>query len=381
MGPAPSRLQPNGSAALPGAREARAARRVAVAAALLAACGGEPSEGGSKPPPAVEVMRVGTEELRDFAKFSGELMAEHSVMLSPETEGVVEAVEFEEGQDVAEGDVLIRLRNREQLARLREAQATLALAREENKRATQLLTRDAVSLAVRDRSTAELAVAEARVALARIELERTEIRAPFDGAVGARLVDPGDRVDRDTSLVQIDAVDRLQVAFALTEHAVAYGAPSRVWVQVFPYPGERFAGEVFYVSPTLDPATRRVIMKAWIPNDDRRLRPGLFANVDLEIARRESAVIVPESAVVSDRHGTYVWRLDANGVASRAPIDLGLRQEGRVEVTVGLGVGDVIVTAGTHKVIEGEPVRPATPPASGQALGDSREEVVGGEGT
>jgi membrane fusion protein (multidrug efflux system) len=364
----------------------RRARRLFAAGLALAlaapGCGSGDGKSGPPPPPAVEVVRVESETLRDVATFSGELMAEHSVLMKPETEGVVAEVSFDEGQTVEEGQVLVRLRNQEQRARLREAQATLALAQEENKRATELVTRDAVSLAARDRALAELGVARARVELARIELDRTEIRAPFDGVVGVRLVDPGDRVDEDTALVQIDAIDRLQVAFALTEHAIAFGdAPKRVWAQVLPYPGERFPGKVFYVSPTLDPATRRVIMKAWIPNEDHRLRPGLFANVDLEIARRENAVLVPESAVVFDRHGTYVWRVDGENVASRAPVDVGLRKEGRVEISVGLQPGDLIVSAGTHKVMEGKTLRPLPPSARGQALRDPPKEASGGEGT
>ena len=273
--------------------------------------------------------------------------------------------------------MLVRLRNAEQQARLAEAQANLALARQESARADKLRNRDAVSVAARDRAKAELAVARARVDLARIELERTEIRAPFDGVVGVALVDPGDRVDDDTSLIQIDAIERLQVTFALTEHAIALTLPgSRVFIKVAPYPGELFPGEVFYVSPTIEAATRRVYMKAWVENSDRRLRAGLFANVDLEIARRENAILVPESAVVFDRQGTYVWRVDEEGVPTRTPIDLGLRQEGRVEVTTGLRAGDQIVVAGTHKVMDGQRVVVVEPESAGQA----RREVEGAPG-
>jgi membrane fusion protein (multidrug efflux system) len=360
----------------------------ALAAALglllgaLPGCGQGGADGPpERPPETVEVTRVEPELLRDVATFSGQLDAEHSVLLKPETVGVVHAVEFEEGQDVEKGDVLIRLRSDEQKARLREAEATLALAVEEFGRAEQLVTRDAVSVAAKDRAAAQLGVARARVDLARVELDRTSIRAPFDGVVGTRLVDPGDYVDENTALVQIDAVDRLQVTFALTEHAIAFGAPSRVWIRVLPFPGEVFPGEVFYVSPTVEPSTRRVYMKAWVPNAERRLKAGLFANVDLEIAHRENAILVPESAVVFDRQGTYVWRIDEEDVPTRAPIDLGLRQEGRVEVTVGLAAGDRIVVAGTHKVMEGKKVRVEAPSGTGQARREPKEERPGGAGT
>ena len=108
----------------------------------------------------------------------------------------------------------------------------------------------------------------------------------------------------------------------------------KVELRVRPYPDELFPGEVFFVSPTLDPATRRMILKAWVPNADHRLVPGLFANVELEIAQRENALLVPESAVVFDREGTYVWRV-RDEVAERVPIEIGLRKGGRVEVTLG----------------------------------------------
>jgi membrane fusion protein (multidrug efflux system) len=181
--------------------------------------------------------------------------------------------------------------------------------------------------------------------------------------------------------VQIDAVDRLQVAFAISELGILFtrvGAP--VEVRVAPYPGETFRGEVFFVSPTLDPSTRRIVAKAWVPNEGRRLRAGLFADVDMEIDRRENAILVPETAVVFDRQGTYVWRLDAEDVATRVPVETGLRREGRVEITLGLQAGDRIVSAGTHKVQEGEKVVASVEgaAAAGQAR---RRAATAGQGT
>jgi membrane fusion protein (multidrug efflux system) len=105
------------------------------------------------------------------------------------------------------------------------------------------------------------------------------IRAPFDGVLGARLVSPGDRVSKNTGLVRIDADKRLRLSFAVPEMAVtAMRVGSPVEIAVTPWPSERFHGEVYFVAPTLDPANRRLLLKAWVPNPDRRLRPGLFAN-------------------------------------------------------------------------------------------------------
>jgi membrane fusion protein (multidrug efflux system) len=366
-------------------RLARPRLGLALVALLASGCGGaasESAEGSEATPVTVEALRVEPETLRDVATFGGQLSAENSVLVKAESSGVIEAILFEEGQEVAKGDVLFQMRDDEEVARLHEAEATLRLARHVHQRTRELATRDAVSEAQRDRVAADLSVAKARVDLARVALARTRIRAPFDGVVGMRLVAPGDRITAKDVLVQIDAVDRLQVTFGIAEVGILFarvGAP--VEVHVSPYPQEPFPGEVFFVSPSIEPATRRVLLKAWIPNQHRRLRPGLFANIDLEVGQRERAIVVPESAVVFDREGTYVWKLDGEQVPSRVPVQLGLRREGRVEVTLGLQPGDTIVVSGTHKVMAGKRVARAAPLSTGQARQRGPEGASPGEGT
>jgi membrane fusion protein (multidrug efflux system) len=367
-------------------RAHRAARGLAtwLVAALAAAvaCGSGEASGPPARPIVVEALRVARGPLVDVAVFSGELAAEQSVALQPEVQGVVESVAFEQGQGVKKGDVLFRLRNDEQKAKLREAVATRDLAHERWKRSQQLLTRDASSQAQADVAKAEYEIASARVELAQIELAHTEIRAPFDGVVGLRLVDPGARVNKGKELVRIDAVDRLQVTFAISDEGLPFarvGMKVNAWVR--PYPGEKFSGEVFFVSPSLDPRNRRILVKAWIDNRERRLAPGLFANVDLEIRRVEDALVIPESAVAIDQRGPYVWVIDSSRMASRRPIEVGLRERGVVEVLHGLEEGAEIVTAGTHKVVEGMPVQISDNPLVGRARGTEPEGSLIGEGT
>jgi membrane fusion protein (multidrug efflux system) len=364
-----------------------AAPALAVIASLALASSGcgpggvDAGHAADAPPITVELLKIEPRLLRDTATFSGQLDAEYSVEVKAETNGVIEEVAFEEGQAVKKGAVLFALRDDEQKARLAEAVANRNLASEVWDRTQQLVTRNAASQAQKDQAAAELSVAEARVDLARLALDRTRIRAPFDGVVGARRVAPGDRITDKTSLVRIDAVDRLQVSFAMSELAVPFARTGvKLDVKVAPYPDEIFPGEVFYVSPSLDSATRRILLKAWVANADHRLLPGLFANVDVEIATRENSLLVPEAAVVFDREGTYVWRV-RDEVAERVPIEIGLRKNGLVEVTLGLQGGDTIVSAGTHKVIEGRKLRAAAPVERDQARGASHAAASAGAGT
>jgi membrane fusion protein (multidrug efflux system) len=328
-----------------------------VLLALLGGCGkGEARSGGPgfSPEARVEVVLVDPEPLRDVVEIPGQLESEQGVAVGSEIEGIVASIEFQEGQTVATGDVLVRLRDEEQRARLAEAEAQLALAREVYQRTQELVKRNISSAAQFDRAVAELGVARARVEVARLQVERTDIRAPFAGVVGARLVSVGERVREETPLAQLDAIDKLQLVFSLPEVAVAVVHPGLpVHIRVAPFPDEFFEGEVFFVSPTLDPVGRRIVLKAWIPNPGHRLRPGLFATIEAEVSRREDALLVPESAVVQDLDGVFVWRVSPERKAERVNVELGLHVGGRVEVRNGLEPGDRIVFAGTHKVKDG----------------------------
>ena len=107
-----------------------------------------------------------------------------------------------------------------------------------------------------------------------------------------------------------------------------------------------------------------MLIKAWMPNPDHLLRPGLFAEIEAEIERREGALLVPESALLHSLDGTFVWRVDGEDRARRVPVEVGLRSAGRVEIVTGLAAGDRIVATGIHKVNPGSQVRaPALPGA------------------
>jgi membrane fusion protein (multidrug efflux system) len=358
---------------------------LAIVGAFSLACDGEGAADPDSEGPrtvTVEIVTVEPKPLRDSTTFSGQLDAEFSVVVKAEIDGVVAEILFEEGQRVAAGEVLIRLRNGVQKAVVREAVANQALAQQEFDRTARLVKKNAVSKAESDRGAAELEVSKARAARAKVELGRTELRAPFDGVAGFRMVSPGDFINDETPVVRIDSTERLKLTFEMSELGLRVArVGALVEARVSAYPGETFPGKVYVVSPTLDPATRRVVLKAWIPNADGRLLPGMFAETDFELGRREAAITVPESAVVFDRHGAFVWRVGAEDIAERVPIQSGLRKGGIVEVTMGLEAGDTIVSAGTNKVGEGDKIVAAPSVQTGQASRAAEPGPGGGEGT
>lgn len=332
---------------------------LAVALGALACDDSSDAMGGarSRGPSAatVEVTVMEPQLLIDAVALTGQLDAEYSVLLKPEIDGVVATVGFEEGQPVAKGHVLFTLRDELQRAMVEESEAEMRLAKQVFAREDKLQRRDASSLARIEDARAKLDAAEARLRLAKVVLDRTRIRAPFDGVPGVRLVSPGATVEEYDGLVQIDAIDKLQVIFTVTENAIALArAGGKIQVRVAAWGDEQFEGEVFFISPTVDPATRRLILKAWVPNPDHRLKPGMFANVDVQVAQRQNALIAPEASMIYDRSATYVWRMIAEDHAEKVPIEIGLRVGGGVEIVRGIEPGDVIVSAGTHKVTVGK---------------------------
>jgi membrane fusion protein (multidrug efflux system) len=184
--------------------------------------------------------------------------------------------------------------------------------------------------------------------------------------IGARLVSTGERVspggsDRfsgnsATGIARIESLDRMELVFTVPETVATSLGELELSVEVASYPGRAFPGQLFFVAPRVDERNRRMLVKAAVPNPEHLLKPGMFASVAMKVAEYPEALMIPEDAVRYSGAGPSVWRLDAERVAHVAPVDLGLRQEGRVQVLRGLAPGDEVVVSGIHKVVEGEAV-------------------------
>jgi membrane fusion protein (multidrug efflux system) len=361
--------------------------RIVLVATLALACGYEDLAvvGANGPPPAVvETVLVEPEDVRDLLEFVGQLDSANSVILKPEISGVVDSISFEDGTPVKKGAPLIHLRDAEQRARVREAEATVRLTRNQYDRARSLAERSAESTAGLERALAEYEIAGARLELAKIQLDRTVVRAPFDGVVGSRMVSPGERVNpgfdrgpgsegggRASGLVRIDSLDEMELIFTLPETVMGLARKGvKVEMRVSPFPGESFEAMVYFVDPRVDTISRRVLVKARVPNPEHKLRPGLFATLTVEVSSRIGALMVPEDAIVYGRDGVSVWRI-VNEQAVKVPVELGIRQAGRVELRAGVNAGDRVVSAGTHKLRPGSAVRDVARLEDGAEADDS----------
>jgi len=319
---------------------------------------------GQPPPSApqlVEVAHVTTISLPRSVTAVGSLRSENAVMLRPEVAGRIVAINFQEGQPVKKGQVVVRLDDSVVRAQLQQAQASLNLAASQHKRSSELSRQGFISQQASDEAASQLQLQQASVALALAQLEKTTLLAPFDGLSGLRNVSVGEYVSPGADLVPLESIDPLQVDFRIPEQyldQVKSGMQAgglQLQLRFDALPGVVRQGAVGAVSPTVDVAGRSILLRANIVNSDHLLRPGMFARVQLRFDDAR-VLSVPETALAPLGQTQYVYRVQ-NEVVERVAVNVGQRQGGRVEITSGLAEGDAVIIAGIQKVADGQRVR------------------------
>lgn len=343
-----------------------------LAAGITLACGGADAPA---PMPARPVVTTGVTiaDVEDRILATGQLQARDEASIAAEVPGQVTAVRIEEGQPVEAGQVVLEIDPQKRELELAEARAGLAQATaalSEAKRAharwkslhEQNIAADArmdeVETALAG-ARSRHAVAEAGVGVAERARGDASVRAPFAGFVARRQVSRGEYVQVGQPLFDLVALDPIEVEFHVPERDSSRVAPAQgVALTVEPFPGETFRGEVSVVSPTIDTKTRTLRVEARVANTDSRLRPGLFARVDLGVAIRKGLLLVPEEAVLQRSDGEIVFRADRANRVQRVAVKTGVHHGGLVEIASGLAPGDVVVTRGQAGLSDGLVVSP-----------------------
>ena len=328
----------------------------------LASC----KKGGGPPkdaPVPVELVAVEAGPLLETLRATGSLEAEESVDLKPEVEGEVTSIQMTEGEKVKKGDLLLQIDESKQTASVTEAEAEFQLAEETLRRADALLADGTISKQEHDQTHATFRRAEASLKLAKKRLSEYTLTAPFDGILGRRNVSVGQYVSPQTVLLSIYAMDRMKLDFSVPERYSARVKPGlTLHMTAAAHGDEKFSGEIYLVEPEVDAETRTVQVRAYVPNADHRLKPGMFANVTLSVGTKDTALTIPEDCLFPHTGGFAVYR-DAGGVAELVPVQTGLRIPGRVEILSGLKAGDLVARSGNLRLSPGRKLlpQPASP--------------------
>lgn len=321
---------------------------------IVLLCGGPLSHAATTV--RVEVAPIEARTLGNDVQAVGTLTARNSVVLRSEVAGVIVALNFQEGQEVKQGQVLVQLDDSMAKAQVQQAQANLRLTDSQLKRAGQLASQGFISAQAKDEAGSKHAVQQAELSLARVQLAKTQIRAPFTGIVGLKTISVGDYVSPGAELVNIEDIDSLSVDFSVPEHylaALKVGMPVSLRLDAFP--GEVRTGELSVISPLVDAAARTIRLRAQVDNQDGSLRPGLFVRVSLQLGT-EQALMVPETSLAPAGQRQYIY-LVKDGKVSRREVSLGFRRDAWVQVIgEGIQAGDAVIVSGLQKVTDGSPV-------------------------
>jgi membrane fusion protein (multidrug efflux system) len=327
--------------------------------------GGDASKGGGGGPVPVESIKVATAEMPHAITAVGSLRSDESITLRPEIAGRIVAIKFLEGQRVEKGATLVQLDASVSQAEVQQARTNLDLAKSKYARAQDLASRNFISGQARDEAKSAFEVAQSAVALVEARFSKTEIKAPFSGIIGLRVVSVGDYVREGADLVNLEAIDPMKVDFRVPETFLRDVKPGQTThVTLDAIPGKTYEGKVLAVNPLLDAAGRSVVVRAQVRNQDVTLRPGMFARITLLTQAKRDALIVPEEALVPQGTENFLFKI-VDGKANRIKVETGQRRDGKVEIVSGVAKEDTVVTAGQARLRDGIAVTLARAPGAG----------------
>ena len=347
----------------------------------LAACGNDDVEEAPEGAP-VTLQRVTAVDITDRIEATGELLAKERAQIAAEVGGRITEILIDEGSAAEKGAAVLTidperraLERDSARARVTESNAALREQERDFERIKELHERGVASQAQLDQAETQLKLARSRRSAAEAELGMQAraladaiVKAPFSGLIADRLVSRGEYVTPGQKLFELVSLDPIEVEFHLTEvDSSRVKVGNDVGVRVAPFPDETFSATVTIVSPTIDSRTRTLRVKAQMGNADGRLRPGLFARVDLGIAKRDGVPMIAEEAVLQRADGAVVFRAIAEGRVERRVIEIGAHHDGMVEVVRGLAPGDLVVLRGQAGLTDGQRVSPRNADGTGAA--------------
>jgi|GEM_PF-536882 len=321
----------------------------------------------------VEAIVVAPKPISYTVTAVGSLKTLEDVTLSPKKAGIIDQIFVKEGDRVKKGQILVHLDDvdaRLQLeraeARMKEAEVSLETNRTTLSRYQKLWETKVIPQQTYDDINLKVKLDEARLALARAELNIAKqnlldhrIVSPIEGIINLKIAALGEHVNvaPKDEIMKIVQMDPLELEFYVPENwATMVRLGSRVQFIVKAFSEERFSATLQFISPTADPSTRNVRMKALVQNPSYRLKPGFFTEVSIPTGTNPHALLISESALLSEKGKFFVFVIQ-DGVAHRREVETGVRMEGQVELVKGIQKGQQVVTAGHEQLSEGMKVR------------------------
>jgi membrane fusion protein (multidrug efflux system) len=317
-------------------------------------------------PQTVSTIEAATADWQASIQSTGTLRAVRGADLSAQAAGVVDEIAFDSGLEVPAGKVLLRLKPNDDYAKLQQLQAAAELAGQSYKRDLEQFAAQAISQSNIDTDISTLKSARAQVAAQQALIEEKIVKAPFAGRLGIRQVDVGQYLTAGTTVVTLQALDPILIDFYVPQQQLAtLQIGQTVTALVDTFPGRPFSGVLESINSKVDPNSRNVQVRASFRNADKRLVPGMFANVQVLAGGKSSRLTLPQTAITYNPYGDTVFIVQQHGVddAGKARytvqqrfVKLGATRGDQVAVESGIEPGDVVVTSGQMKLRNGSSV-------------------------
>ena len=273
------------------------------------------------------------------------------VTLTTQTSGVIDKINFESGQRVKRGDVLITLDSEVERANLAGAKARIPAAKSKFERYQDLLAKNSISKESRDEAEASYLSLRAEVTSLQATINRRTIRAPFDGIVGLRNVYLGQYLQPGNDIVRLEDVATMRFRFTVAQRDISkLKLGQTIDISVDSYPQTPFKGRLTAIEPAVNYQSGLVQVQADIPNNDGQLRAGMFARANVILPTQVDQIVIPQTSITYALYGNtvYVLEKDKDGVmrVNQRVVKAGERQGDKVHILEGIQVGEQVVTSG-----------------------------------
>ncbi|MBX3453197.1 efflux RND transporter periplasmic adaptor subunit [Ferrovibrio sp.] len=322
--------------------------------------------GGGPPALPVETAAVKRMDVVRTLEAVGTAQSNEAVNVTAKANGIVDRINFQEGQLVKTGSILVELEAGESNAKLAELRAARDAARLAYDRATALAESRSVAQARVDDLSKAFEAAEARLRGEQAKFADSVIRAPFSGKLGMRRVSLGALVRPGDVITTLDDTSLIKLEFEVPETALSgIAVGNAVTATASATPGRKFQGNVTVINSRVDPTTRAIKVRAQIPNADDAIKPGMFMTVALSIGTSNNAIVVPEEALLAQGGEQFVYVI-RDGRASRTRVRIGQRLPGMAQILEGLDADARVAITGLQQLRDGMAVRPPGPPPGQQ---------------
>ena len=300
----------------------------------------------------VEGFKLKKHNLENTIFTTGTIIANEQVELSSEISGKITKIYLEEGQNVENGELLIKINDSELQAQRERVGYQLKLAKTEEARQRKLLEKGGISQSEYDASFNRLNVLKAEQKLINAQIDKTEIRAPFSGRIGLKYVSDGSYITPSTQIASLLDINPVKIDFSIPERY--YSSIKRGNTVNFSVQGNNtnFTGKIYAIEPKIDQDTRNLQIRAISPNEKYELLPGAFADMELVLDNIENALLIPTISLIPQIDGNHVF-VFKDGLVKKQNVRVGVRKERYIQVTDGLQVGDTVLTTGLLQVKPG----------------------------